>query len=358
MSFDKDFWRQKKVFITGHTGFKGGWLAALLKYLEADVLGFSLPAEEESFFNKTNIRASLSHNEGDIRNLDDLIELEKNFSPDILLHLAAQPLVIRSYEDPIETYSTNIMGTVNILELIRQSQSIRSGVIITTDKCYENNDLERGYVESDPMGGHDPYSSSKGSAELVISSYQRSFFSQDHYSEHGKAIGSARAGNVVGGGDYAENRLIPDFVRSIATKSSMEIRSPHSTRPWQHVLEPLIGYLMVGQRLFEKGPSSSDCWNFGPQKDDIRKVSEVADLFCNSWGESLSWVSTDSAKYHEAKNLSLDINKAKETLGWEPKWNLKETIEKVVDWYKEEMSGKDSLDKTFNQISDYLNTDS
>lgn len=358
MGLDQKFWSEKKVLLTGHTGFKGGWLSVLLKYLNAEVAGLSLAPEKESFYNKVDLGSIVTNVTGDIRIYDNLLEVQEGFSPDILIHMAAQPLVIRSYEDPIETYSTNIMGTVNVLELIRGSNTIRSGVIITTDKCYENKNLDRGYTEEDQMGGHDPYSSSKGAAELVISSYQRSFFSKKHFLNGQSSIGSVRAGNVIGGGDYAENRLIPDFIRSIKSKKTIEIRSPSSTRPWQHVLEPLSGYLVVAQKLYEEGPSESDAWNFGPFQEDIRPVADVADLFCQSWGDGLAWNSGVSGDYHEAKNLSLDIRKAEETLGWIPNWSLNTTIEKVVEWYKAEINGQDCLEMTYSQIEDYLNATS
>jgi len=355
MNLDRDFWKGKKVFLTGDSGFKGGWLSVLLKYLDADIYGFSLPPLDQSFYNKVHLGSVISHKDGDIRNAEDLLYSEKEFAPDILIHMAAQPLVIRSYKDPVETFSTNVMGTVNTLELIRESNSINAGVIITTDKCYENKNLTRGYTEEDPMGGHDPYSSSKGSAELIISSYQRSFFSKEDYKQTHKAIGAVRAGNVIGGGDYSENRLIPDFIRSIDLQEPVEIRNPSATRPWQHVLEPLVGYLMVAEKLYKEGPSESDCWNFGPKIEDIVSVSEVADLFCNTWGEGLAWNLGEAPVYHEAKNLSLDINKAQATLGWKPKWGLNQTIDKIVEWYKKDINGLNALDSTFLQIEEYLN---
>ena len=353
MQIEKGFWKNKKVLLTGHTGFKGSWLTILLSHLEAHVLGFSLPAEKKSLFNKTKILSLIEHEIGDIRNLDHLIKVEKNFSPDILIHMAAQPLVIRSYEDPIETFSTNVMGTVNVLEVIRQSKTITSGVIITTDKCYENKNLKRGYKETDPMGGYDPYSSSKGSAELIISSYQRSFFSQSNNLRR-PAIAPVRAGNVIGGGDYAKNRLIPDLIRSIGSLKPINIRSPQATRPWQHVLEPLSGYLLVAQKLSLEGPSSSHSWNFGPRKSDIKPVSYIAELFCQLWGEGLSWVSANNSGYHEAENLSLDISKAKSSLGWKPKWNLEQAVGKVVAWHKADMKKEDLKKISLKQIKEYL----
>ena len=354
MTQNTKFWKNKKVFLTGHTGFKGGWLSVFLNHLGAEVLGFSLEAEPQSYFNLVNLEPILSHHVGDIRNLSELVEAERNFKPDILIHMAAQPLVLASYKDPITTFSTNIMGTVNVLELVRMSSSIRSGVIITTDKCYENRNISRGYKEDDPMGGHDPYSSSKGSAELIISSYQRSFFGKDQYRKSSASVASVRAGNVIGGGDWAEDRLIPDLLRSIGIKDNVKVRNPNATRPWQHVLEPLSGYLMVAEQLYKKGPSGSDCWNFGPDKKDIVTVSKVADMFCKAWGDKLSWSRDLRPSYHEEHNLSLDISKAKKTLDWSPKWSLSNAIDKTVEWHKAQMSGKNMLDISVNQIKEFL----
>ena len=354
MNLDKSFWKNKKVLLTGHTGFKGGWLSVLLTHLNAKVFGYSLEAEEQSFFNETNLKSFINHYEGDIRNLDELMEYERAMKPEILIHMAAQPLVIKSYKDPIETFSTNVMGTVNILEAIRRSSSIKSGVIITTDKCYENTNIKRGYRENDPMGGHDPYSSSKGCAELVIASYQKSFFSIEFYKQKGIAIGSVRAGNVIGGGDWSENRLIPDLIRAAISSKIVQVRNPTAIRPWQHVLEPLSGYLLVAQKLFEEGPSGSDNWNFGPTRQDIKPVSLVADLFCKAWGEGLSWKQEKSFSLHEAEILSLNITKARKTLEWAPKWKLNYAIDKVVDWHRKEIKNKDMIGVTLNQIKEYF----
>ena len=356
MTLNTKFWKDKKVFLTGHTGFKGGWISVFLSYLGAKVLGYSLEAHQQSFFNQVNLKTILNHHIGDIRDLHDLIETEKRFKPDILIHMAAQPLVIESYRDPITTFSTNVIGTANVLELVRRSSSIRSGVIITTDKCYENKNLSRGYREDDPMGGFDPYSSSKGSAELVISSYQRSFFSKEHFIKGSAAVASVRSGNVIGGGDWAEDRLIPDLIRSVGTKEKAKIRNPEATRPWQHVLEPLSGYLMVAEKLYKEGPSAAaDCWNFGPKKKDILTVSRVADMFCKAWGENLSWSKESKTVYHEAQNLSLDITKARTTLGWVPKWSLSDAIEKIVEWHKAQMAQKDCFKLSVNQVKEFLN---
>lgn len=354
MLLNKNFWKNKKVFLTGHTGFKGGWLSLFLNHLEAEVYGFSLEPEKDSFFNQVNLGEVVGHNLGDIRDLSSLIEAENRFRPDILIHMAAQSLVIESYKDPINTFSTNVMGTVNILEVIRKSKSLRSGVIITTDKCYENQNLSRGYREDDPMGGFDPYSSSKGSAELVIKSYQRSFLNEETFKEGSASIASVRAGNVIGGGDWAEDRLIPDLLRSVETKRKTKVRNPNATRPWQHVLEPLSGYLIVAEKLYKEGPSGSDCWNFGPKQEDIVKVSQVADMFCKAWGENLSWNEDNTPIYHEAYNLSLDITKARETLSWVPKWSLFKAINKVVEWHKAQLTGRDVYDMSVKQIKEFL----
>lgn len=354
MKLNKDFWKGRKVFLTGHTGFKGGWLSVFLNYLGANALGYSLKAEQKSFFNQVGVDSLVNHQEQDIRDLESLKKLERDFEPEILVHMAAQPLVIESYKDPLTTFTTNTLGTVNILELIRESPSIKSAVIITTDKCYENKNLYRGYREDDPMGGHDPYSSSKGSAEVIISSYQRSFFDVENYKQGSASIASVRAGNVIGGGDWAVDRLIPDLVRSVDSSYEVKIRNPKATRPWQHVLEPLMGYLMVAEKLFNEGPSGSDSWNFGPYYHDIKSVSSVADLFCKAWGDRLSWSEEPQSKFYEAQNLSLDIGKAEKTLGWRPKWTLSEAIDRTVEWYKVEKSGKSCLDISIQQIDSFL----
>ena len=354
MPIDQSFWKNKKVLLTGHTGFKGGWLLVFLETLGAEVLGVSLQAERKSFFNQVGLNKSNQGIVEDIRNFEKMLEIENKYQPDILFHLAAQPLVLESYKDPITTFSTNIMGTVNILELIRLSSSVGSGVIITTDKCYENRDLYRGYKEEDRMGGHDPYSSSKGSAELVISSYQRSFFTKDHFKKGSAAVGSVRAGNVIGGGDWGQDRLIPDLLTSVETKKEVKLRNPMATRPWQHVLEPLYGYLLVAEKLFNQGPSDSDCWNFGPYSKDVKTVASVADMFCKAWGEGLSWSKDINPIYHEARNLSLDITKAKRTLGWKPRWPLSKAIDKIVEWHKAHLEGRDCLALTRKQIEEFL----
>ena len=354
MILKKSFWKGKKVFLTGHTGFKGGWMSIFLSHLGAEVLGFSLKAQKKSFFNQVKLGSFLHHNEGDIRDLSSLRKVEKKFKPEILIHMAAQPLVIESYEDPVTTYSTNVMGTVNILELIRNSSSLKAGVIITTDKCYENRGLSRGYKETDRMGGYDPYSSSKGSAELIINSYQRSFFSKKQNKKGSTCIASVRAGNVIGGGDWAEDRLIPDLVRAAEKREGVKIRNPDAIRPWQHVIEPLLGYLLVAEKLYNKGPSGSDNWNFGPKRKDLAKVSEVADLFCSYWGDNLSWLKDSSSIYHEADNLSLNIKKARETLGWVPKWTLAYAIKKTVEWHRKKLSSRELFNLSVNQIKEYL----
>ena len=353
MLLDKSFWKNKKVLLTGHTGFKGGWLLVFLESLEANVLGVSLEAENKSFFTETNLQESSQGLFQDIRDLKKMLEIERKFEPEILIHLAAQPLVLESYKDPITTFTTNIIGTANILEVIRLSSSIKSGVIITTDKCYENRNLTRGYKEDDPMGGHDPYSSSKGSAELVISSYQRSFFTKENFVSGSAAIGSVRAGNVIGGGDWGRDRLIPDLVKSAEDKSEVKIRNPSATRPWQHVLEPLYGYLLVAEKLFNQGPSGSDNWNFGPNQEDVRKVSTVADMFCDAWGDDLHWIKGDPV-FYEASNLMLDITKSRETLGWEPRWPLSKAIDKIVEWHKTHLKDQDCLSVTKDQIREFV----
>ena len=344
---DKSFWREKRVFITGHTGFKGGWLSLWLTKLGAQVKGFSLPAKTDpSFFQATELNKIIDSELGDIRNLDSLKKSINSFSPEIIFHLAAQPLVRYSYLNPIETFETNILGTVNLLESALSKDSIQSTIIITTDKCYENDGRKNGYFETDPMGGKDPYSSSKGCAELVVSSYRNSYFF-----DQGKGISSVRAGNVIGGGDWSEDRLIPDILRSFEKNEEVKIRNPEATRPWQYVLEPLRGYLMLAQKLNENVNKYSTSFNFGPKNEDIKPVKWIVENMSNKWTGS-EWSIDKSNHPHEEKYLSLNINKSKELLGWEPLWNLDKTISCIIKWH-------DSIDKlnmykrSFDEIDSY-----
>jgi CDP-glucose 4,6-dehydratase len=335
---DTDFWKGKKVFLTGHTGFKGSWLSLWLQNMGALVKGYSLDINSKpALFKIANVSAEMESEIGDIRNLEQLTKSLVSFSPDILIHMAAQPLVRLSYQEPVDTYTTNVIGTVNVLEAARKCPNLKAIVSVTTDKCYENKEWEWGYRENEPMGGHDPYSSSKGCAELVTSAYRKSFFS----SENTASLASARAGNVIGGGDWAEDRLIPDILRAFEKSEPVVIRNPLSTRPWQHVLEPLSGYLVLAQELFLNGDEFAEGWNFGPKDEDCKPVSWVLDKMVESWGGNASWSLDKENNPHEAGFLKLDCSKAASRLKWKPKWNLQLTLKSIVDWHQVYSNGGD-----------------
>lgn len=339
------FWKAKRVFLTGHTGFKGAWLALWLQSLGAEVVGYSLPAPTDpSLFSLARVDSGIVSITGDVRDLEKLKAEIASHRPEIVIHLAAQSLVRLSYTDPVETYSTNVMGTVNVLEAIRKSSSVRAVVVVTTDKCYENREWVWSYREYEPMGGHDPYSSSKGCAELVTAAYRRSFFNQ------GAAIASVRAGNVIGGGDWAKDRLIPDIVRAFIKRESVQIRNPHAVRPWQHVLEPLSGYLLLAQRLYENGNSYAEAWNFGPNEADSKSVSWVVGCLTELWGDGATWAILDGNHPHEAQLLKLDISKAKQKLQWHPSLDLREALTRTVEWYRAYANGEDVRVISVDQI--------
>ena len=329
------FWRGKAVFVTGHTGFKGGWLSLWLQQLGANVTGYALPPPTNpSLFDVANAGNGMASVIGDIRDGAKLTHALQVAAPDIVLHLAAQPLVRRSYVDPVETYSTNVMGTVNLLEAVRQTPSVRAVVNVTTDKCYENKEWVWGYREDEPMGGFDPYSSSKGCAELVTAAYRNSFFSAATHGGHPVGLASARAGNVIGGGDWAEDRLIPDILRAIQAGQSVNIRNPHATRPWQHVLEPLSGYLALAEKLFTEGAAFAQAYNFGPAEEDAQPVQWIVEQLTQRWGDGASWQLDSGAHPHEAHYLKLDCSKARATLGWTPRWHLGQALQAIIDWHK------------------------
>lgn len=342
------FWNNRRVLVTGHTGFKGSWLSIWLQRLGADVAGFALsPTTDPSLFALANIVNGMRSETGDIRNLDQVSSLVNDFRPEIIVHMAAQSLVRPSYEDPVETFGTNVMGTVNILEAARNCDAVRAVVNVTTDKCYENLERDEGYREDEPLGGHDPYSSSKGCAELVTAAYRRSF---------SFAVASARAGNVIGGGDWAEDRLLPDMMRSFMSGDAVSIRNPASTRPWQYVLEPLYGYMLLAERLHEKSSEYAEPWNFGPDDADAKPVEWLADRVVELWGGAASWSSTaDPEQLHEAGFLRLNCEKAKGRLGWQPRMNLEQALSWTVDWYRSFQRGDDVRALTENQISNYEN---
>ena len=348
------FWAGKRVFLTGHTGFKGSWLSLWMQSMGANVTGFALlPPTTPSLFEVVHVADGMQSIMGDVRNLADLQKAMGDAKPEIVIHMAAQALVRHSYDNPVETYSTNVMGTVHLLQAVRGTPSVKAVVNVTSDKCYENREWVWGYRENEPMGGFDPYSNSKGCAELVTSAYRNSYFHPEKYKEHGVAIGSGRAGNVIGGGDWAEDRLIPDVMRAIAQGRPVRIRNPHSTRPWQHVLEPLSGYLLLAQGLFEQGSAFAEGWNFGPNDDDTRPVSWVLEQLIQSWGDGVSWSHDEGKHPHESHCLKLDCAKVKSRLGWQPKWHLKTALDKVVDWQKQYVQGADMKAMTLSQIKDY-----
>lgn len=329
-----NFYKGKRVLITGHTGFKGSWLSIWLHALGADVLGYALdPLTPKNNFVLSNISEKIKDIRGDIRDIEKLNTVFTDFRPEIVFHLAAQPLVKASYENPVETYEINVMGSIHIMEAIRKCPPTKVGIMVTTDKCYENKEQIWGYRENEPMGGYDPYSSSKGAAEIAIASWRRSFMNPDKYEEHGKSIASVRAGNVIGGGDWAIDRIIPDCIRAIEKNTPIEIRNPQSIRPWQHVLEPLSGYLLLAEKIWNNPTNYCEGWNFGPNTDSICSVWEVANKIVANYGKgSLKDISDINAP-HEAKLLMLDISKAKFQLGWTPQIGINKTVELTVDWY-------------------------
>ena len=347
---DPVFWKGKKVFLTGHTGFKGSWLSLWLQNMGAILKGYSLePNTTPNLFTEAHVGNNMESEIGDIRDLNQISKSMLDFNPDVLIHMAAQPLVRYSYENPIETYSTNVMGTVNVLESARKCLNLKSIVSVTTDKCYENKEWDWGYRESEPMGGHDPYSSSKGCAELVTSAYRRSFFS----SKYTASLASARAGNVIGGGDWANDRLMPDILRAFEKSESVVIRNPLSTRPWQHVLEPLSGYLLLAQELFLNGDEFAEGWNFGPKDEDCKPVGWILDKMVENWGGNASWSLDKKNNPHEAGFLKLDCSKASSKLKWNPKWNLQYTLNSIVDWHKLYINKGDIKKQCLKEINIY-----
>jgi CDP-glucose 4,6-dehydratase len=341
-----DIYRGRRVLVTGHTGFKGSWLTVWLNHLGARVCGISLDPES-----RTNhwdlINPGIDDHRMDIRDMDGVMRVVESFRPEVVFHLAAQPLVRRSYKDPIETWSTNVMGTANVLEACRQVDSVRAVVAITTDKVYANQERTSGYREDDRLGGHDPYSASKAACELLIDSYRKAFFGH----EDSPLLASARAGNVIGGGDWSEDRLVPDLVRSISDRQPLVIRSPKATRPWQHVLECLAGYMMLGQGLLENRRELATAWNFGPPPEDNRTVEAVLSLLQTHWPE-LRWEQTESLQPHETTQLYLDHTRARVDLNWQPIWNLDRALQATADWYRQFHEKAEVITKA--QLSGYV----
>jgi len=347
---DLSFWKNRKVFITGHTGFKGSWLSLWLTQLGAKVTGYSLEIPTNpSIFKVAEIKERLQQDiYGDIRDLTAFSKAVQESEPEIIIHMAAQSLVRESYVDPVGTYSTNIMGTVNMLESVRNTPSVKAVLNITTDKCYENREWVWGYRENEPMGGYDPYSSSKGCAELISSAYRSSFLQ-----EADVALATARAGNVIGGGDWAKDRIVPDAMNAFIKKEPLQVRNPMATRPWQHVLEPLSGYIVLCQQLINNPKEYTNGWNFGPKDDDVKPVSDLADIMVRSWGEDAQWKLDDKSQPHEAHSLRLDCSKANTLLKWKPIWNLERALDETVQWYKSWHQQNNMYDFTLNQISIY-----
>jgi CDP-glucose 4,6-dehydratase len=355
----QDVYKGKRILITGHTGFKGSWLSLWLKELGADVVGYALePPTKPNLFEALNLDEKITHTIGDVRDEEHLLSVFEKYQPEFVFHLAAQPLVRFSYKEPKLTYETNVMGTVNVLEAVRKTNSVRVCIIVTSDKCYENKEWVYGYRETDPMGGYDPYSSSKGCAELVTSAYRRSFFTpKDYGKNHNVALTSVRAGNVIGGGDWGEDRLIPDCVRALSQKKEIFVRNPSATRPWQYILEPLTGYLLIGGSMDEDGVGYSSAWNFGPNDESIITVEELVKLVIKHWGSGSHIIDTLNHP-HEAGLLKLDASKARALLGWKPIYDVYEAVEKTINWYKNFYNGmrKEELyEFTVGEIGEYVN---
>ena len=349
---NKEFWNGKTVLLTGHTGFKGSWLTLCLKKMGAKVTGFSkdIPTKP-SLFELANVANGINSIEGDIRNFDEIHNVVKNTDAEIIFHMAAQSLVRLSYANPRETYETNVMGTVNLLDALRDTRKARLIINVTSDKCYDNKELDRAYKEEDPLGGYDPYSSSKGCSELVTSAFRNSYFQS---SNHKIALASVRAGNVIGGGDWAKDRLVPDLIQSIIHGKELKIRNPDAVRPWQYVLEPLYGYLLLAEKMWSDGQKFSQAWNFGPNEEN-KKVSWIINKIFETYGKKCNVVSDTSENLHEAKILKLDCSKSQTELGWVPKTDIEKGLEMTVDWYKEYEKQSDMRQVSEKQI-DYFNS--
>ena len=345
-----EFYKGKKVLLTGHTGFKGSWMSRVLVNAGAILTGYSLnPPTTPNLFSMADVEHRMTSVIGDIRDLDHLKQVFEQAQPEIVIHMAAQPIVRDSYKDPVYTYETNVMGTVNVLECIRLNDCVKSFVNVTTDKVYKNNEWGWGYRENEPLDGYDPYSNSKSCSELVTHSYKSSFFGDGRV-----AISTSRAGNVIGGGDFANDRIIPDCVRAAQKKEDMIVRNPHSTRPYQHVLEPVMAYLMIAERQYEDG-SFADYYNVGPDDLDCVTTGDIVTMFCEKWGEGLKWINKYDGGPHEANFLKLDCSKLKTTFGWKPRWNVAEALDKVVEWTKVYFADGDIPAIMDKQIAEYNN---
>lgn len=349
------FWKGKRIFLTGHTGFKGSWLCLWLHTLGAEVTGYALePPTNPSLFELARVSQLMTSVIADVRDLERLKTEMAAVAPDIVIHMAAQPLVRDSYKIPVETYATNVMGTVHLLEAVRTCPSVRAVVNVTTDKVYENREWPWGYRENEPFGGYDPYSNSKGCSELVTLAYRSSYFNPADYNRHGVALASARAGNVIGGGDWASDRLVPDILRAILADEPVRIRNPHAIRPWQHVLEPLSGYLLLAQKLYQEGVRFAEGWNFGPSDGDARPVEWIVGRMCQRWGDSACYEIDAGEHPHEAHYLKLDCSKARAELGWQPLWPLERSLDSIIAWTHAYRRGDDLRAECLGQIKDYL----
>lgn len=349
-----NFWHGKRVLVTGHTGFKGSWLSLWLQSLDAQVTGYALePSTKPSLFDIAEVGQGMTSVIGDICDLSKLRDVFEQHRPEIVFHMAAQPLVRYSYLNPVETYATNVMGTVHLLESARHTMGVKAVVNITTDKCYENREWEWGYRENEPMGGFDPYSNSKACAELVCSAFRSSFFNANAYTQHGLATATVRAGNVIGGGDWAQDRLIPDILTSFEQGRKVDIRKPRAIRPWQHVMEPLRGYLNLAEQLFEHGPSFGEAWNFGPNDEDAKSVGWIVEQMAKIWGPDAKWQIDTRNHPHEAHYLKLDISKARSRLNWHPALRLQDALGLIIDWSKQHRSGANMREFTLSQIQAY-----
>ncbi len=347
-------WKDRRVFLTGHTGFKGGWLTLWLAGRGAQVRGYALdPATEPNLFTAASLTGILEDIRGDIRNYPKLEAAMTEFRPEVVFHLAAQPLVRRSYADPLGTYATNVIGTANVLEAVRRTPTVRAVVCATSDKCYKSPGVVRPHRETDPLGGHDPYSSSKACAEIVTAAYRSSFFPLDRLGEHRVAVATVRAGNVIGGGDWSEDRLIPDLIRGFQSGQQVLIRHPQAIRPWQHVLEPLCGYMLLAEQLLAGRPECASPFNFGPDGGDAWRVERIAQKLCSLWGNGASWTCNNGSHVHEAPFLMLDSSKARAELKWQPRLGIEATLEWTMDWYQAWLRGAEMRRKTQDQIATY-----
>lgn len=348
-AINSSFWAGKRVFLTGHTGFKGSWLSLWLQSMGANLHGLALmPPTTPALFDEASVGSGMTSTIGDIRDYNTVFAAIDACQPDIIIHMAAQPLVRYSYQAPVETYATNVMGTVHVLEAARQIASVKVIVNVTTDKCYENREWVWGYREDEPMGGYDPYSSSKGCSELVTNAYRQSFFQKD-----GIKLASARAGNVIGGGDWAIDRLVPDILRAFENNQPVTIRNPHATRPWQHVLEPLSGYLMLAERLYTENHAFDEGWNFGPHDEGAQSVQWIVEQMVEIWGNNADWQFDSSTHPHEANYLKLDTSKARKKLNWQPRWDLATALEKIIDWHRAWRNNTNMRTKCLQQIDEY-----